>query len=144
MTDRPRVRYVTATTLDGFLADERDSLDWLLEQDHDPDGAGGHEHMTGAGALVMGATTYRWVVDHLAETGEPWPYEQPTFVFTPPSPSVRDGRCSRGGSTCVCATSDGTVRSSSRTTTSSARGPAEPLGQRRFCQAARAATAESG
>ncbi|MCX6405309.1 MAG: dihydrofolate reductase family protein [Propionibacteriales bacterium] len=82
MTDRPRARYVTATTLDGFLADERDSLDWLLEQDHDPDGAGGHEHMTGAGALVMGATTYRWVVDHLAETGEPWPYEQPTFVFT--------------------------------------------------------------
>jgi dihydrofolate reductase len=82
MTDRPRTRYVTATTLDGFLADEHDSLDWLLVQDHDPEGAGGHEHMTGAGALVMGATTYQWVVDHLAESGEPWPYPQPTFVFT--------------------------------------------------------------
>lgn len=82
MTDRPRARYVTAATLDGFLADEHDSLDWLLQQDLDPDGAGGHEHMTGAGALVMGATTYLWVVDHLARSGEGWPYAQPTFVFT--------------------------------------------------------------
>ena len=41
MTDRPTCRFVTATTLDGYLADEHDSLDWLFVQDHDPDGAGG-------------------------------------------------------------------------------------------------------
>lgn len=82
MTDRPRSRYVTATTLDGFLADEHDSLAWLLVQDHDPEGPGGHDLMAAAGALVMGATTYLWVVDHLASSGEPWPYDRPTFVFT--------------------------------------------------------------
>jgi dihydrofolate reductase len=92
MTERPRVRYVTATTLDGFLADEHDSLDWLLEQDHDPEGAGGHEHMDGAGALVMGATTYRWVVDHVARSGENWPYVQPTFVVTHRTPDLASSR----------------------------------------------------
>ena len=29
--------YYTATTLDGFLADEQDNLDWLLKQPQDPD-----------------------------------------------------------------------------------------------------------
>ncbi|MEH3032476.1 MAG: dihydrofolate reductase family protein [Aeromicrobium erythreum] len=90
-----RYVYFTATTLDGFLADEHDSLDWLLSQDIDPDGPFGHEAFAAqVGALVMGATTYRWVVDHLAESGEAWPYEQPTFVFThgspePAAPTVR-------------------------------------------------------
>ena len=78
-----RVVYWTATTLDGFLADEHDSLDWLLEQPHEPDAAGGYdEHLARTGALVMGATTYAWVVDHLAATGEPWPYAVPCWVFT--------------------------------------------------------------
>ncbi len=41
-----------------------------------------HEFVAGVGALAMGSTTYRWVLDHLANTGEPWPYEAPTWVFT--------------------------------------------------------------
>lgn len=84
MTDHPtRFRYYTATTLDGFLADDDDSLDWLFVQDIDEAGPFNIEaFMADVGALVMGSTTYRWVVDHLAETGEPWPYDQPTFVFT--------------------------------------------------------------
>ena len=82
-----RYTYFTATTLDGFLADEHDSLDWLFEQHGDPDaGPGAHgdvdTFLAGIGALVMGATTYRWVVDHLREAGEAWPYAVPTFVFT--------------------------------------------------------------
>ena len=30
----------------------------------------------------MGATTYEWVLAHLAKTGEKWPYDQPGWVFT--------------------------------------------------------------
>ncbi|WP_375001350.1 dihydrofolate reductase family protein [Aeromicrobium sp. CTD01-1L150] len=91
--DRPRCRFYTATTLDGFLATEDDSLDWLLSQDtggQGPDSGDGtgwyEEFFAGVGALVMGATTYLWVLDHLRSTGETWsqawPYDRPTFVFT--------------------------------------------------------------
>lgn len=75
-----RYRYNTATTLDGFLADEHDSLAWLLKQDFSDDGPGSFtEFMPTVGAQVMGATTYEWVLDH--EKGK-WTYEAPTFVFT--------------------------------------------------------------
>ena len=87
--------YYTATTLDGFLADDEDSLDWLLRQDVDQDGEGGYaELIAGIGVLAMGATTYEWILTHLATTGEEWPYAQPTLVFThrdlePVHPSVQ-------------------------------------------------------
>jgi dihydrofolate reductase len=75
--------YFTATTLDGFLADEHDSLDWLFEQDTDDGGPVGYtEFIAGIGAMVMGATTYVWLRGHLASSGEPWPYDLPCWVFT--------------------------------------------------------------
>lgn len=80
-----RYRYYTATTLDGFIADEKDSLAWLFVQDQDesPDAPGSYERfIAGIGALVMGATTYAWIGDHLRTTGEPWAYDVPCFVFT--------------------------------------------------------------
>lgn len=74
-----RYRYNTATTLDGFLADPVDSLDWLLKQDFDEKGPGNFdEFLSGVGAQVMGATTYEWI---LANDDE-WTYTAPTFVFT--------------------------------------------------------------
>lgn len=74
--------YYTASTMDGFLADPNDSLDWLLTQPIDQEGPFAiSELMAKTGAIVMGATTYQWLLEHTP--GEPWPYpDQQTFVFT--------------------------------------------------------------
>ncbi|WP_019203955.1 dihydrofolate reductase family protein [Tsukamurella sp. 1534] len=82
--------YYTASTLDGFLADENDSLAWLLSQPIDDGGPLNiEEFMAGIGAIAMGYTTYQWVVDHIAESDELWPYaDYPTFVFTHREPEL--------------------------------------------------------
>lgn len=76
-----RYRYYTATSLDGFIADEHDSLSWLFVQEQDDPGDY-DRFMEGVGAMVMGATTYDWLAAHLQETGEQWSYTIPCFVFT--------------------------------------------------------------
>jgi dihydrofolate reductase len=78
-----RTVYFTATTLDGYIADEHDSLEWLFVQDIDPAGPNSHEaFMRGVGAMVMGRTTYEWVRRHLEKTDEAWSYAMPTWVVT--------------------------------------------------------------
>lgn len=78
-----RTTYYTATTLDGFIADEHDSLDWLFVQDQDEAGPLNYDDfIKNVGALAMGATTYEWVVAHNARTGEQWAYDIPCWVFT--------------------------------------------------------------
>lgn len=78
-----RTIYFTATTLDGYIADDQDSLDWLFVQDIDPAGPNSHESFfAGVGALVMGRTTYEWVRRHLEAAGEKWPYEIPAWVVS--------------------------------------------------------------
>ena len=93
-----KTQYYTATTLDGYIADERNSLDWLFEVDR----AGGDDDsfarfFADVGAMAMGATTYQWVLDHdrLLEQPERWHayYGQtPCWVFThrglPPIPGA--------------------------------------------------------
>lgn len=77
-----RTTYYVASTLDGFIADEHDSLDWLLRQQIDDDGPMGYPgFISGIGALLMGSTTYEWIRTH-DEAGSGWPYEQPCWVFT--------------------------------------------------------------
>ncbi|MGM0930112.1 MAG: dihydrofolate reductase family protein [Actinomycetota bacterium] len=78
-----RTIFYTATTLDGYLADENDSLDWLFKQDIDNAGPNSYEDfISGVGAVVMGRTTYQWVRDHLSASNEPWPYTMPTWVLS--------------------------------------------------------------
>jgi dihydrofolate reductase len=78
-----RTTYYTATTLDGFLADEHDSLDWLNVLDQDEQGPLNYEEfIKDIGSLVMGATTYQWLLDHQAAQGEPWPYDMPAWVVS--------------------------------------------------------------
>jgi dihydrofolate reductase len=71
-----RVVYFTASTLDGFIADEHDSLDWLFEVPHDEDDEDDgtwDEFIDGIGVLVMGATTYEWAHDrHYRDDPSQW------------------------------------------------------------------------
>jgi dihydrofolate reductase len=80
-------QYYTATTLDGFIADPDDSLEWLFTREQDRDGPLNYAaFIAGVGALAMGSTTYEWIVDH-EFAGKPveewkWPYDLPCWVFT--------------------------------------------------------------
>ncbi|MCB0716975.1 MAG: dihydrofolate reductase [Bacteroidetes bacterium] len=81
----PRTIYFTASSLDGFIADANNNLDWLLQFEGDDEGA--YDGLIeNTGAVVMGSTTYEWLLDnHIhpdSDSPNPWPYEQPTWVFT--------------------------------------------------------------
>ena len=95
-----RTVFYTATTLDGFLADENDSLEWLFVQDIDPNGANAYEpFMANVGAVAMGRTTYEWILAHMERTGEKWSYAMPSWVFTHadlPTPDGADVRFVQG------------------------------------------------
>ncbi|MCK8477367.1 dihydrofolate reductase family protein [Microbacterium aurugineum] len=72
--------FFTASSLDGFIATDEHSLDWLLTQGVDPDGPMGYNAFEkNIGALAMGSSTYGWVMRH--EEGR-WGYSQPTWVFS--------------------------------------------------------------
>ena len=79
----PRTVYYTATTLDGFIADPADSLDWLLTQDIDARGPMNYDaFIAGVGAIAMGATTYEWIRARIGAGSEKWSYTVPAVVFT--------------------------------------------------------------
>jgi dihydrofolate reductase len=80
-----KTTYYTATTVDGFIADERTSLDWLFEVE------GGGDRFAPffaqVGAFAMGATTYEWVLGHerILDNPEKWQHwygDTPCWVFT--------------------------------------------------------------
>lgn len=85
MDKKMKTQYYTATTLDGFLATEDDTLDWLFPLG-DLDNASYPDFIAEVGALAMGSSTYEWVLRHaeevIKEAGSPWPYEQPAWVFS--------------------------------------------------------------
>ena len=80
------VRYYAAATLDGYIAESDDTLDWLLKYEGHYEGAdsdaeqGGYESFyEGVGALVSGSTTYEWVLEH----GSGWPYAgKPCWILS--------------------------------------------------------------
>lgn len=89
-----KTQYLTATSVDGFIADEHNSLDWLFEAE-----AGASDEARAArgqrfasffadvGAMAMGTTTYQWVLAHerlLDEPGKWHDYygDTPSWVFT--------------------------------------------------------------
>jgi dihydrofolate reductase len=80
-------QYYTATTLDGFIADPDNSLEWLFTRARDEDGPLNYgAFIADVGALAMGSTTYEWIIDHEFNGKDPsewkWPYDIPCWVFT--------------------------------------------------------------
>lgn len=95
-----KTQYYTATSLDGFIADPDDSLEWLFNRQRDDDGALSYARfISDVGAIAMGATTYEWILDHeFRDTPRDdwrWPYAVPCWVFThrdlplPPRSSIQ-------------------------------------------------------
>ena len=72
-------QYYVAASMDGHIADEQGSLDWLF-QFNDAEGVSEHYQafMSDVGAIAMGATTYEFLLGEAA-----WPYPGlRTAVFT--------------------------------------------------------------
>jgi dihydrofolate reductase len=84
-----KTQYYAATSLDGYIADENNSVDWLLELGHDTDEVESSfaAFFAEVGAMAMGATTYEWVVEHerLLDDPDKWHGyygDTPCWVFT--------------------------------------------------------------
>jgi dihydrofolate reductase len=80
-------QYYTAATLDGYIADPDNSLDWLFTRAREPDGPMNYgDFIADVGAIAMGSTTYEWILDHEFSGKDPsewkWPYDVPCWVFT--------------------------------------------------------------
>lgn len=78
-------QYYTASSLDGFIATEEDSLDGLFPLCNVNE-TGYPDFISKVGPLAMGSSTYQWMLRHAqtvaSGTGAAWPYTQPTWVFS--------------------------------------------------------------
>jgi uncharacterized protein YecE (DUF72 family)/dihydrofolate reductase len=90
-TPAPRVgrtQYFTATSIDGYIADQDNSLDWLFQAHDEAHGEDRWEaFIAQVGAMAMGATTYDWVLEHEKLLEEPAKWHEfygdiPCWVFT--------------------------------------------------------------
>jgi dihydrofolate reductase len=96
LTDaRATTVYYCASTLDGYIADADDGLDWLLgyrgsfeheaaEPDPMSEGGAYERFYDRVRALVMGSATYEWIFEHLdVAGGGKWPYGgKPCWVLS--------------------------------------------------------------
>src|SRR5215207_6578062 len=80
-----KTQYYTASSLDGFIATEDHSLEWLfplveLESTSYP------TFISEVGALAMGSSTYEWLLRHVVKLGtsdeSAWLYSQPAWIFS--------------------------------------------------------------
>ena len=74
------VQYYCAASLDGYIAEVDDTLDWLTGytgvppgQDLSPVEGGYDDFYADVGALVSGSVTYEFILGEL-ERGTKWPY----------------------------------------------------------------------
>ena len=90
-----RTVYYCASSLDGYIAEADDSIEWLTGYEgafEDPtaepnpmsEGGSYEGFYAGVRALVFGSTTYEWLLDHLdLAGGGNWPYRgKPCWVLS--------------------------------------------------------------
>ena len=101
-----RTQYYCASSLDGYIAEADDTIEWLERYEGSYDGPdadrmeGGYDRFYDAvGAMVMGSATYEFVLRHMAGGGS-WPYGgKPSWVLTTrdlPTPGDEDVRIGSG------------------------------------------------
>jgi dihydrofolate reductase len=88
-----KTQYYCAASLDGYIADADDGIDWLTgyegtfqgggaESGPMADGGSYERFYEGVGALISGSTTYEFVLGHMGE-GTEWPYKgKPCWVLS--------------------------------------------------------------
>jgi dihydrofolate reductase len=78
-------QYYTASSIDGFIADPDNSLEWLFQFSEQ---TGIEEEypkfIAQVGAIAMGSTTYEWIANYTGFLSNPskWEYAVPTWVFS--------------------------------------------------------------
>jgi dihydrofolate reductase len=89
-----KTQYLVAASIDGFIADIHNSLEWLFEAEAraTKDAKAAREEQfrqffAATGAMTMGATTYEWVVAHENLLANPAQWQEyygqvPCWVFT--------------------------------------------------------------
>jgi dihydrofolate reductase len=82
-----KTQYYTATSIDGFIADADNSLEWLFQVGSAEEEGMKDEYpqfMAEVGAMAMGRTTYEWITAHTGFLEDPskWEYTIPTWVFS--------------------------------------------------------------
>jgi len=74
-----RFIYYAASTLDGFIADKEDRIEWLLEFGMAEFQDQYDRFIEHIGAMVMGSKTYEFI---LGEGPDAWTYSVPAWVLT--------------------------------------------------------------
>ena len=93
-----RVVYYAAMSLDGYIAEADDTLDWLtsyagqpVPDEVEPVERGYEDFYRRVGALVIGAVTYEWILDHISGGGN-WPYaRKPCWILSSRELRVLEG-----------------------------------------------------
>ena len=80
-----KTQYYTASSLDGFIATEDHSLEWLFPL-ADLETTSYPTFISEVGAIAMGSSTYEWLLRHVVKLGAAdegvWPYSQPAWIFS--------------------------------------------------------------
>jgi dihydrofolate reductase len=93
-----RVVYYAAMSLDGYIAEADDTIDWLTSyagqppaDEVEPIERGYEDFYRRVGALVCGSVTYEWILDHISR-GDNWPYAgKPCWILSSRTLRVLEG-----------------------------------------------------